>query len=233
MYVSQTIMKSKCCDSGKNIFTIHRASRQINKEELKYRLEEYGKIKCMKIIQDKYGRLENVGMVRFETKKDANVAIQDLNETTRYIAKEYESKKQRIGINSQDETHTIAAKEDEQNRNLLNTVTTDLIAQTTQSTNRSEQNKEQRVNNITSTKMGKARTTGCGEQESVIADQLYYGCVSKEHKIQKCNNESNIFVKNSERCKIIKEEMRRIMEEYGEVKSSQLRFMQIIQEMKQ
>ena len=38
----------KDCDSGKNIFIINRASRQINKEELKYRLEEQGKIKCIK-----------------------------------------------------------------------------------------------------------------------------------------------------------------------------------------
>ena len=31
-------------------------------------------------------------MVCFETKEEANIAIQDLNETTRYIAKEYEPK---------------------------------------------------------------------------------------------------------------------------------------------
>ena len=39
----------KDCDSGRNIFIIDRASRQIMKEELRYRLEEYGKIKCIKI----------------------------------------------------------------------------------------------------------------------------------------------------------------------------------------
>ena len=81
----------KDCDSGKNIFIIDRASRQINKEELKYRLEKYGKIKCIKIRQYKYGRLGNVGMMCFET-KEANTAIQDLNKTTRYIAKDYEPK---------------------------------------------------------------------------------------------------------------------------------------------
>ena len=32
----------KDCDSGKNIFITDRASRQINKEELKYRFEENG-----------------------------------------------------------------------------------------------------------------------------------------------------------------------------------------------
>ena len=101
----------KDCDSEKNIFIIDRASRQIKKEELKYRLEEYGKIKCIKIRQDKYGRLENVGMACFETKEEANIAIQDLNEITRYIAKEYEPKKQRININSQDKTDTITAKD--------------------------------------------------------------------------------------------------------------------------
>ena len=158
-------------------------------------------------------------MVCFETKEEANIAIQDLNETTRY-----EPKKQRINVNSQDKTHTITAKEKEQKRNLLNTVTTEHITQTTQSTNRSEQNKEKRVNNITSTRMGKARTTGSREQERVITDQLCYGCGSKEHKIQKCNKKSNIFVTNSERHKIKEEEMRGIMEEYGEVKSIKLRF---------
>ena len=79
----------------------------------------------------------------------------------------------------------------------MNTVTTEHIAQTTQSSNRSEQNKEKRVNNITSTRMVKARTTGSREQERVITDQLCYGCGSKEHKIQKCNKKSNIFVINS------------------------------------
>ena len=67
----------KGCDSGKNIFIIDRANRQIKKEELKYRLEEYGKIKCTKIRQDKYRRL---GIACFEIKKEANLAIQDLND---------------------------------------------------------------------------------------------------------------------------------------------------------
>ena len=106
----------------------------------------------------------------------------------------------------------------------MNTLTTEHIAQTTQSTNRSEQNKEKRINNITSTRMGKARTTGSREQERVITDHLCYRCGSKEHKIQKCNKKSNIFVTNSERRKIKEEEMRGIMEEYEEVKSIKLRF---------
>ena len=41
----------KDCDSGKNISIIDRANRPIKKEELKYRLEEYGKIKCIKTRQ--------------------------------------------------------------------------------------------------------------------------------------------------------------------------------------
>ena len=116
-----------------NIFITDRASRRINKEELKYRLEEYGKTKRIKIRQGKYGKLGNVGIVCFETKEEAKIAIQDLNETTRYIAKEYDPKKQGININSQDKSHTITSKEKEQKRNLLNTVTTEHIAQTTQS----------------------------------------------------------------------------------------------------
>ena len=137
----------KDCDSGKSIFIIDRASRQI-KKELKYRSEEYGKIKCIKIRQDKYGRLGNGGTVCFE-KEEANIEIQDLNETTRYIAKEYEPQKQRMDINSQDIIHTITAKEKEQKRNPINIVIIEHITQTTQSTNRSEQNKEKRVNKIT------------------------------------------------------------------------------------
>ena len=65
----------KECNSGENIFIIHRAGKQINKEELKYRLKEYGKIKCIKIRQDKHGRLGNVGMVCFKTKEEANTAF--------------------------------------------------------------------------------------------------------------------------------------------------------------
>ena len=67
----------KDCDSRENIFITDRASRRINKEELKYRSEEYEKIKCIKIMQDKYGRIGNLGMVCFETKEEANTAIQD------------------------------------------------------------------------------------------------------------------------------------------------------------
>ena len=43
----------KECNSGKNIFIIDRGSRQINKEELKYRLEEYGK------IMEEYGEVKS------------------------------------------------------------------------------------------------------------------------------------------------------------------------------
>ena len=72
--------------------------------------------------------------------------------------------------------------------------------------------------------MGKTGTTGCREQERVITDQLCYGCGSEEHKIQKCHKKNNIFVTNNERRKMKEEEMRGIMDEYGEVKSLKLRF---------
>ena len=49
----------------------------------------------------------------------------------------------------------------EQKSNQLNLVTTEHIAQTTQSTNRTEQNKEKKVNNIITTRTGNGRTTGC------------------------------------------------------------------------
>ena len=58
----------------------------------------------------------------------------------------------------------------------------------------------------------------------MITDQLCYGCGSKEHKTQKCNKKGNIFVTNNERCKIKEEEISRIMEEHGDVKSIKLRF---------
>ena len=72
-------------------------------------LKEYEKIKCIKIRQDEYWRLGNVGMVYLET-EEANAAIQSLIETTRYIAKKYELKKQ-TNIDSQEEIHTNRAKE--------------------------------------------------------------------------------------------------------------------------
>ena len=163
-------------------------------------------------------------MVCFKTKEEANTAIQDLNETTRYMAKEYQPKNQKINIDNQEKIHTNKAKEKEQKSKLLNTVTTEHIAQTTQSTNISEQNKEQGINNIITTRTGKGRTKGCREQERVITDELCYGCGSKEHKIQKRNMKNNIFAANNERRKMKEEEMRGIMEEYGEVKGLRLRF---------
>ena len=68
-------------------------------------------------------------MVCFKT-EEANTAIQDLNETTKYIAKEYEPKKQQINIDNQEKIHTNTAKAKEQKSKLLNTVTTEHIAQT-------------------------------------------------------------------------------------------------------
>ena len=62
--------------------------------------------------------------------------------------------------------------------------------------------------------MGKARTTGCREQERVITDQLCYGCGSKEYKIQKCNKKNNMFVIYNERPKMKEDKMRGIMKEY-------------------
>ena len=59
-------------------------------------------------------------MICLEIKEEANTAIQDLNETTRYIAKEYDN---------QDKIHINTAEEKEQKSNLLNTVTTEHIAQ--------------------------------------------------------------------------------------------------------
>ena len=57
-----------------------------------------------------FGLLGNVGMVCFKTKEEASTAIQDLNETTRYIAKEHEPKKQRKKIENQEKIHTIRTK---------------------------------------------------------------------------------------------------------------------------
>ena len=57
-----------------------------------------------------FGLLGNVGMVCFKTKEEASTAIQDLNETTRYIAKEDEPKKQRTKIENQEKSHTIRTK---------------------------------------------------------------------------------------------------------------------------
>ena len=59
----------KDCHLGKNIFITDIASRQIDKEELKYRLEEYGKIHCIKIRQNKYGRLGNMCALKQKKKQ--------------------------------------------------------------------------------------------------------------------------------------------------------------------
>ena len=71
-------------------------------------------------------------MAYFETKEEANTAIQEPNETTRYIATECEPKKQRINIDNQEKTHTNTAKEKEQKSKLLSTVTIEHRAQTAQ-----------------------------------------------------------------------------------------------------
>ena len=75
------------------------------------------------MYKEKARQIWKARKICFETKKEANAAIQDLNETTRYIAKEHEHKKQRINIDNQNKINTNIAKEKEQKSNLLNTVT--------------------------------------------------------------------------------------------------------------
>ena len=53
-------------------------------------------------------------MVCFETKEEANAAIQDIDETTRHTVKEYEPKKQSKNIDNQDKIYTNRAKQKEQ-----------------------------------------------------------------------------------------------------------------------
>ena len=60
-------------------------------------------------------------MACFETKQEANATIQDLNETTRYIAKEYKR------VKSLKSKEKIRVKETEQKSNPLNAVTTENI----------------------------------------------------------------------------------------------------------
>ena len=91
-------------------------------------------------------------MACFETKEEANAAIQDLNEITTYTAKEYGPKKHRKYIDNQGKIRKKIAKEKKQKSNQLNTVTTEYVAQTTESTNGSKENKKQRVNNIITTR---------------------------------------------------------------------------------
>ena len=84
----------------------------MNKQrKLKIQIRRIRKNKFIKTSQDKYGRLENVKMVCFETKEEANAAIQDIDETTRHTAKEYEPKKQSKNIDNQDKIYTNRAKQ--------------------------------------------------------------------------------------------------------------------------
>ena len=67
-------------------------------------------------------------MVWFET-QEANASIQDLNETTSYIAKEYEPRKQRKILTTKIKFTPIEQKK---KSNLLNIVNTEHVAQTIQ-----------------------------------------------------------------------------------------------------
>ena len=59
-------------------------------------------------------------MVCFETKEGANTAIQDLNETSICIAKEYQPIKQSQNNDNQNKIPTDRAKEKERKNNQLN-----------------------------------------------------------------------------------------------------------------
>ena len=77
-------------------------------------------------------------MVCFEAKEEVNATIQELTETTRYIGNKYEPKNQRKNTGNRGKIHINRAKEIEQKSSQLNTVTTEQIAQTSSSKNRSE-----------------------------------------------------------------------------------------------
>ena len=76
----------KSCKKNTNLFFTNEEWPDISKEELKYFLEEYGKVDSIKTRRNRYlGR--NKALVCYRTAEEAKTALADINSRYKYVSR--------------------------------------------------------------------------------------------------------------------------------------------------
>ena len=69
----------KDCNKKYNIYVSYREEETLNETEMRQIMEEYGKVKKVRIKRDRYGYQQQRAMICFSNKKEAAIAIKERN----------------------------------------------------------------------------------------------------------------------------------------------------------
>ena len=90
----------KDCESERNVYIIDLKRNQIIEHKLRKELENYGKVKSVRVRPDKHGRKGNIAMTCLATEEQAKQAMKMLNKTKQYVANEYKHREQTSNLNN-------------------------------------------------------------------------------------------------------------------------------------
>ena len=81
----------KDCNKKYNIYVSYREEETLNETEMRQIMEEYGKVKKVRIKRDRYGYQQQRAMICFSNEKEAAIAIKETNKYKRWKAEEYKN----------------------------------------------------------------------------------------------------------------------------------------------
>ena len=81
----------KDCNKKYNIYASYREVETLNETEMRQIMEEYGKVKKVRIKRDRYGYQQQRAMICFSNEKEAAIAIKETNKYKRWKAEEYKN----------------------------------------------------------------------------------------------------------------------------------------------
>ena len=85
----------KDCNKKYNIYVSYREEETLNETEMRQIMEEYGKVKKVRIKHDRYGYQQQRAMICFSNEKEAAIAIKERTKYKRWKAEEYKNFSQR------------------------------------------------------------------------------------------------------------------------------------------
>ena len=81
----------KDCNKKYNIYVSYREEETLNETEMRQIMEEYGKVKKVRIKRDRYGYQQQRAMICFSNEKEAAIAIKETNKYKRWTAEVYKN----------------------------------------------------------------------------------------------------------------------------------------------
>ena len=81
----------KDCNKKYNIYVSYREEETLNETEMRQIIEEYGKVKKVRIKHDRYGYQQQRAMICFSIEKEAAIAIKETNKYKRWKPEEYKN----------------------------------------------------------------------------------------------------------------------------------------------